>query len=364
MKTQLKKIIAIAALVLAIPFAAFSQDNMQPADVSDTGISPADAQMDSAEAAQVAPPDQAPVTTQTFYDGLTPYGQWVSMAPYGYVWIPNAGPGFVPYSNYGHWVYTEYGWTWVSDYSWGWAPFHYGRWGYDAGYGWYWIPDVHWGPAWVCWRHCDGYYGWAPLGWGMNITDGYYGDYGIAASWWIFVDEGHVCDRYVYRYYQPRNRCDYYYQHSTVVAYTHYDAGHHITYAAGPHRDDVARVTKAPVRQIAVHPSAKPEQRYDNQHLHIYKPEVKQPASNERQPAPQRPVQQNEVPKRTENPTTPIFRNTAPARSNPAPQQQQRSYSAPQRTYTAPQRSYSAPARSAPAPARSMGGGGGGGRKR
>src|SRR6185312_1206977 len=187
MKTSLRKYALIGALALGVPFMSFAQydDNMQPADPGDTVVSPQDMQMDDQEAQQVAPPDQQPQSVQTFYDALSPYGQWVNMPNYGYVWIPNAGVGFVPYSNYGHWVYTDYGWTWVSDYSWGWAPFHYGRWSYDPYYGWYWIPDVYWGPAWVAWRHCDGYYGWAPLGPGMNIGVGYYSDYGIPAGWWM-----------------------------------------------------------------------------------------------------------------------------------------------------------------------------------
>jgi hypothetical protein len=340
MKTQLRKFLAIGAIVCAMPLASFAQDNdMQPADPGDTVVSAQDQQMDSSEAQQVAPPDQAPVSTQTFYDDLSPYGQWVNMPTYGYVWIPSAGPGFAPYSNYGHWVYTEYGWTWVSDYSWGWAPFHYGRWEYDGNYGWFWIPDIYWGPAWVCWRHCDGYYGWAPLGWHMNIRDGYYGDYGIDRSRWMFVGEGHIGDRNISKFYLPRAHSDYLYAHSTVVAGTHYDARHGVTYASGPRAEDVARVTHAPVRQIAVRPTARPEQRYDNQHLHIYKPEVTPTNQANPRPAPARPVEMNQVPKRSDY---------TPQRS--APVQQQRS--APM------QRSYSAPQRSAPVQHSSGGGGG------
>src|SRR5674476_1563111 len=73
----------------------------------------------------------ARVSFQLFYDQLSPYGQWVNHSNYGYVWIPDVGSDFVPYSTDGHWVSTNYGWTWASDYDWGWAPFHYGRWDYD-----------------------------------------------------------------------------------------------------------------------------------------------------------------------------------------------------------------------------------------
>src|SRR5215467_14387643 len=96
-----------------------------------------------------------------FYDYLSPYGRWVFLPGYGYVWSPSGvGYGWRPYTN-GHWVWTSYGWTWVSGYHWGWAPFHYGRWAYTGG-GWYWVPGTTWGPAWVSWRSGPGYVGWAP----------------------------------------------------------------------------------------------------------------------------------------------------------------------------------------------------------
>src|SRR5882757_3247585 len=97
--------------------------------------------------------DEGYVSYQTFYDDLSPYGEWVNDAQYGYVWVPNVDQGFQPYYTDGRWVMTEYGNTWVSDYTWGWAPFHYGRWTYDEYYGWIWLPDTEWGPAWVTWRN-------------------------------------------------------------------------------------------------------------------------------------------------------------------------------------------------------------------
>jgi len=70
----------------------------------------------------------ADITYQTFYDDLSPYGDWIYYPEYGYVWQPDMGPDFRPYSTGGHWVWSdEYEWMWVSDYDWGWAPFHYGR---------------------------------------------------------------------------------------------------------------------------------------------------------------------------------------------------------------------------------------------
>src|SRR5690349_14344661 len=132
---------------------------------------------------QPAPPAPAPVppppepqpeyqpeaSYQSFYDDLSPYGQWIDDPRYGYVWLPNAGPDFKPYATNGHWVYTDEGWTWASNYSWGWAPFHYGRWFFQDGYGWMWIPGNEYAPAWVTWRNSDDYYGWAPMGPGVNF---------------------------------------------------------------------------------------------------------------------------------------------------------------------------------------------------
>src|ERR1043165_7220059 len=107
----------------------------------------------------------ATISIQAFYNELRPYGQWVDDPEYGYVWIPDVGPGYRPYYTRGHWVMTDYGAMWVSGYSWGWAPFHYGRWVYSSYYGdWVWIPDTEWGPAWVSWRWGGVYCGWAPLG--------------------------------------------------------------------------------------------------------------------------------------------------------------------------------------------------------
>src|SRR5690242_258030 len=70
--------------------------------------------------APAEPPPANPddVSYQTFYDQLSPYGQWIEDPEYGYVWMPNAGADFKPYATSGHWVYTDEGWAWDSDYPW------------------------------------------------------------------------------------------------------------------------------------------------------------------------------------------------------------------------------------------------------
>src|ERR1035437_967441 len=110
------------------------------------------------------------VSFQVFYDELSPYGQWVDYPNLGYVWLPDVGSDFVPYSTEGQWIYTNYGWTWASNYEWGWAPFHYGRWDFDNNLGWFWFPGNEWGPAWVTWRRSDGYYGWQPKEPGLSLS--------------------------------------------------------------------------------------------------------------------------------------------------------------------------------------------------
>jgi len=125
-----------------------------------------------------------------FYEYLSPYGNWVSLSPWGFVWCPaGVGFGWQPYS-YGQWLWTDDGWFWDSSYEWGWAPFHYGRWGWDDGLGWFWVPGTTWGPAWVTWCWNDLYFGWAPLPPGAAFRTGVgIGSVpAVPARNWCFVD--------------------------------------------------------------------------------------------------------------------------------------------------------------------------------
>jgi hypothetical protein len=36
------------------------------------------------------------ISFQVFYDQLSPYVEWVNYPDWGYVWLPDAGPDFVP----------------------------------------------------------------------------------------------------------------------------------------------------------------------------------------------------------------------------------------------------------------------------
>src|ERR671919_140310 len=104
-------------------------------------------------------PPSARVTVVTFYDALSPYGDWIFVPGFGRVWRPwqhVVGFGFVPYASGGRWEYTSVGWVFESDWPWGGIAFHYGRWFYLHGEGWLWAPDTVWGPAWVDWRFGGG----------------------------------------------------------------------------------------------------------------------------------------------------------------------------------------------------------------
>src|SRR5271154_1658872 len=135
--------------------------------------------------------NQPDISYQTFYDDLSPYGQWIDYPNYGYVWQPSVGSDFKPYATNGHWVYTDMGWTWVSDYNWGWATFHYGRWFYDGNYGWMWVPGYDWAPAWVSWRSSNDYYGWAPLMPDVSISISF-GSYNPPVNYWCFVPHEYI----------------------------------------------------------------------------------------------------------------------------------------------------------------------------
>src|SRR3990172_900194 len=56
-----------------------------------------------------------PIDASFFFDALDPYGDWVWVDPYGWVWAPGAvDPFWRPYT-IGRWAWTEDGWTWVSE---------------------------------------------------------------------------------------------------------------------------------------------------------------------------------------------------------------------------------------------------------
>jgi hypothetical protein len=237
---------------------------------------------------QVSAQGPPQVSFQVFYDQLSPYGQWVDYPEYGYVWLPDAGRDFAPYSTGGHWIFTEYGWTWVSDYYWGWAPFHYGRWDYDNYYGWFWVPDIEWGPAWVSWRRAEGYYGWAPMEPGISISVSFGRGYDNRHDHWIFVRDKYIGRPNVNRYYVGRSSHDRIVRNSTVINNTYVDKRRNTTYISGPGREEIQKVTGRRVTPVTVQENSNPGQDMSNGQYRVYRPEVMKNDDRERKPVPAR----------------------------------------------------------------------------
>ncbi len=214
------------------------------------------------------------VNFQVFYNELHPYGQWIEDFNHGYIWIPSAGPDFVPYLSNGHWLLTDYGWMWVSDYDWGWAPFHYGRWDYNNFYGWYWVPDSDWGPSWVTWRMSEGFFGWAPMrpGVSINITFGKY--YDLPFDRWVFVRDRDIERRDIGRNYIDRKNNRQMINNSSIINKTYYDDKRRSTYVSGPEREIVEKKTGKTVKPVTVYERDRPGQSLNNDQLQIYRPRV------------------------------------------------------------------------------------------
>jgi hypothetical protein len=189
----------------------------------------------------------APVTYDYFHYQLAPYGSWVDVPDYGWSWRPAAAmnPYWRPYCDQGHWVYTDEGWYWQSDYPWGDIPFHYGRW-YRDGIGWLWVPGYDRGPAWVAWRHADGYSGWAPLppaaefraGIGLSFRGrvGVDLDFGLAPEAFTFVAYDRFWDHDIHRYMLPRERAEFVFRGSIVMNGYRVDHGRFIVEGVGRER--------------------------------------------------------------------------------------------------------------------------------
>ncbi|MBK9569286.1 MAG: hypothetical protein IPO53_04785 [Chitinophagaceae bacterium] len=216
------------------------------------------------------------VTYQTFYDELSPYGQWIESPDYGYVWVPDAGDDFRPYSTNGHWVWTDdYEWMWVSDYDWGWAPFHYGRWYEDSYYGWVWEPGYEWSPAWVAWRDGGDYYGWAPLRPGINISINFnIGSYSPPYSYWSFAPRRYITSPRIYDYCVDRRQNITIINYTTIINHNNYRSGY--GFRSGPRRYD-AEIYCGRINPVRFRDSYTPGRtQFRNNEVSVYRPQVRQ----------------------------------------------------------------------------------------
>ncbi|MCX6257459.1 MAG: hypothetical protein NTW49_06125 [Bacteroidia bacterium] len=235
------------------------------------------------------------VNFQVFYDELSPYGTWVDNPDYGYVWLPDVAPGFIPYRTNGYWIFTDEGWTWVSNYRWGWAPFHYGRWHMDPIYGPMWVPDNEWGPGWVTWRRSPNYYGWAPIEPGVSISMAYSNDYNVPEDHWTFVRNRDFGRRNINHYYVNHSTNVTIIKYSTVINNTRVENGRDVTYNAGPERGDVEKHIGRPISPVAIKESGKPGQNMNKNELQIYRPKVQKNTSAGAKPAPSKVANMKEV---------------------------------------------------------------------
>lgn len=213
-----------------------------------------------------------PVTYQTFYDELQPYGNWVDYPGYGYVWVPDGDASFRPYETNGHWVSTVDGWAWASDYNWGWAPFHYGRWLNDPALGWAWVPGYEWAPAWVTWGQSNNYYAWAPLAPGINISFG--NNWRAPNNYWTCVPNNYMYSRNFNRHI-VRNNYNVLNNITVINNYNSYNNRDY--YHRGPDYREVEQNTHTRIRPVAITSVNRPgTNRVDNNNgqFRAYRPAV------------------------------------------------------------------------------------------
>lgn len=219
---------------------------------------------------------------EMFYDALEPDGDWLSIEPYGWVWVPNGvDPFWRPYT-VGHWEWTDWGWTWVASERWGWATYHYGRWARLEHHGWAWIPGDVWGPAWVAWRSGPGVVGWAPLPPEARFRAGIGLDWGgidinvaIHLDHWCFVDDTRFADNDVHRYAYPVGR------NTTVIRgtrdFTRFGVREGKIFDEGIDRTELERATHRaiPVRRVVDNPGTERRRaEVTTEEVRVYRPEV------------------------------------------------------------------------------------------
>jgi hypothetical protein len=219
--------------------------------------------------------DSRDVSYQTFYDELSPHGNWIEYPGHGYVWQPGMGNDFRPYSTGGHWVWSDqYEWMWVSDYDWGWAPFHYGRWFSDPSYGWLWVPGYEWSGAWVTWRDGGDYYGWAPIRPGISININFnIGSYSPPIDYWSFAPRRNILSLNIF------NHCVDYRTNVTIINQTaiinNYHYGDRYGWRSGPRRFEAERYTGR-INPVRFRASSRPgRSEFRNNEVSIYRPNIR-----------------------------------------------------------------------------------------
>ena len=221
--------------------------------------------------------DQGSITYQTFYNELSPYGNWIDYPGYGNVWSPGNIEDFSPYASNGYWVYSDAGWGWNSLYSWGWAPFHYGRWFYDDMYGWLWVPGYVWSPAWVTWGFIDNDYCWAPL-----LPDVYagaqFGSWRAPAFYWNFCSRDHIYDRNLSGVIRRGGHWANDVSRISIINNFSATRHHNQYYSKGPELNDVQKYTTTRIEPVAIRDVQQIKMaKHDGNTLNVYRPSVQRP---------------------------------------------------------------------------------------
>ena len=285
---------------------------------------------------QPAPAPVEDVSYQSFYDQLSPYGNWINYPGYGYVWMPSAGPDFRPYSTNGNWIYTDAGWTWASNYNWGWAPFHYGRWFYENGYGWMWVPGNEWAPAWVSWRGNGDYYGWAPLGPRISV-DVALSNYNPPVNYWNFVPRQYMGNPGWHNYYVQESRNITIINNTTIINNYSGSNRSRYAYAPGPDPNEVRRVSGNHFNPVQIREANTPGERISGSQYMIYHPRVSttgpaargDAAGRPSTPAPARYEPFSNVRPSTQYPSYNQTNNNVAPANNPRPARQNPGYNQP-----------------------------------
>lgn len=223
------------------------------------------------------------VSFNAFYDGLSPYGEWVSAGSGVYGWRPSrVAAGWRPYT-VGRWCWTDDGWYWVSDEPWGWAAYHYGRWTYDDYYGWIWIPGYDWAPAWVEWRYGDDCVGWAPLSpyavfsvsWGIH----YRTRWDTPHSWWSFVDCGNITHPNIHRYVYRDDNNTRFIGRTRGGGSVRYSGGRIVT--RGPEREYIERrgnirIESVRIREVEQRQEDRVVRDGNREQIEVYRPRIQE----------------------------------------------------------------------------------------
>jgi hypothetical protein len=130
---------------------------------------------------------------------------------------------------------------------------------------------------------------------GISISLAFGRDYHERNERWNFVRDRDITRPDISRHYVNRTNNVTIINNSTVIVNTRKDNNRNVTYIAGPDRDDVQRVTRTPVKSVAIRERNQPGHQLNNGELQIYRPQVQKRIGNGQNPAPSKVTRLNDV---------------------------------------------------------------------